>query len=135
VQFNTTLPLSLEITEVMTGAAVTVTFSVAVFDRLPESVTLTTKVLVPTLAETGVPDKAPLPATLNHAGPLTFANVRVSAGFGSSALVAIDTAHAWPATTPGSLKGLLMNAGAPFTTMDIVALFDSPPKSVTRTAK
>ena len=75
LQFNSRFPPAMEIVEVIGGAAVTAMFSVAVFDKPPESVTLATKMFVPTSAESGVPDRLPLLATPSHAGPLTFAKV------------------------------------------------------------
>src|SRR5258707_15832749 len=71
------------------GAGSTARFIVAVFDKLPGSVTLTTKLLVPTTLESGVPESVPSVPTVNHAGPLTFANASTSPELGSVALVAI----------------------------------------------
>ena len=75
--------------EIIGGAAVTVMFIVAVLDRPPGLVALATKLLLPTSPESGVPESKPSVATDSHAGPLTFANVSISPGLGSVALVAI----------------------------------------------
>src|SRR6266487_1883776 len=85
-------------------------FIVAVLDRLPESVTRTRKLLVPTLAEKGVPDNAPLLATVSQAGPLTFAKV-IASPLASVAFVAIVPEYGCPAFAAGLLNGLLTNAG------------------------
>lgn len=61
----------------------------AVLDRPDESLTLTTKVFVLASEVDGVPEMPPLDETASHAGPLTFANVKASNGFGSEALVAM----------------------------------------------
>ena len=74
----------------MIGAAsVTAMFIVAVSDKPPGSETLTTKALVPVSLENGVPESEPLGATVSQLGPLTFAKVSASLGFGSLALVAM----------------------------------------------
>src|SRR5215813_2428593 len=65
------------------GTAPTAIFIVAVPDRLPTSETLTTKLLLPISLENGVPESVPLGATASQFGPLIFANVRTSLGFGS----------------------------------------------------
>ena len=62
---------------------------VAFADKPSKSATLTTKLLEPALVESGVPDKLPLPATLNQLGPLTLEKVSRSPMSGSLAFVAI----------------------------------------------
>ena len=64
---------------------------VAVLEDPPKSVTLTTKVLVPPLNPSGVPERVPLASMLSQVGPLTLANVRISPApiYGAVALVAI----------------------------------------------
>src|SRR5262249_18964439 len=106
---------------------------VAVLDSPPESVTLTRKLSVPALAFTGVPERAPLLATVSQPAPLTFANTKVSPGFGSLAVPASELEKNWPAFATGSVTGLLVKDGAPFTVTYIVAEFDSPTESVALT--
>src|SRR5579859_1799843 len=121
--------------EMIGAAASTLKFSVAVFDKLPASVTLTTKLFGPTFADTGMPERLPELLTLNHPGPLTSANVRVSPGFGSVALVAIVPDTLWPAVTSGIEKGLLMKLGGPLTLSSIVALAPCPFGACANTVK
>src|SRR5437667_3302821 len=102
---------------------------VAVLDKPPESVTLTTKLLVPALAFAAVPVSAPLLATFSQPGPLTFAKIKVSPEFGSVAVPASEPEYNCPAFTAGSVIGLLVNDGAPFTSINIVAVLDSPTES------
>src|SRR5437763_15329843 len=94
-------------------ACSTVIFSVAVPDKLPGSVTLTTNELVPMSAGRGVPETEPAESTLNQAGPLTFAKLRISVGLGSLALVAMVPEMLCPAVTPGNENGSMVKDGAP----------------------
>src|SRR5579871_6751282 len=105
--------------EIIGEAASTLKFNVAVFDKLPASVTLTTKLFGPTFADTGMPERLPELPTLNQAGPLTRAKVRISPGFGSVALVAMVPDTLCPAVTSGIEKGLVMKLGGPFTLSSI----------------
>ena len=70
-------------------AACTVMFRLAVAEPPRLSATLTVNVFKPELADSGVPDNAPLAETINQVGPLTLAKVNGSL-FGSVALTAID---------------------------------------------
>src|SRR5437879_5869607 len=106
VQLSNRFPPCGEIAAMIGGAATTKMFMVAVLDRLPESVTRTTKLFVPASADNGVPDNAPPLATVSHAGPLALANVSASP-FGSVAFVAIVPEYGWPAVASGLLNGLL----------------------------
>src|SRR5579883_354257 len=108
-------PFADAIAETIGGAAVTRMFIVAVLVRPPGSATLTTKLLVPTLAERGMPDSEPSEPTDSQLGPLTKAKVSASLVFGSLAFVAIVPDSFCPATMEGRLKGLTLNEGAPFT--------------------
>src|SRR5436190_181476 len=117
------------------GAPLTLTSIVALLDKPPESVTLTRKLLVPAFALAGVPEMAPLLATVSQVTPLCFEKVRASPGFGSEACAASEPEYAWPALAVGSDNGLLLNDGAALTLMTIVALLDKPPLSVTLTTK
>src|SRR5262249_42818769 len=95
--------------------------SVALLESPPESVTLTTNELVPASTSVGVPETAPLLATLNQAGPPIFEKVSVSPGFGSVPWAAIEAEYGWPAFAAGSLNGLLPKDGDPLTLISIVA--------------
>src|SRR6266404_6340960 len=108
---------------------------VAVNDKPPESVTLTRKPLVPALALAGVPESVPLLATVSQPGPLTFEKANVSPGLGSVAEGISEAEYDCPALTAGSASGLLVNEGAPFTLIYMVAVFDSPTESVALTRK
>ena len=88
---------------------------VAVADKLPGSVALTRNVFVPVSAENGVPERVPSALIFNQAGPLTFAKVRVSLGFGSLAFVAIVPLMFWPAVMARNVNGSAMKVGAPLT--------------------
>src|ERR1043165_4279795 len=103
------------------GAEITLISSVAELERLPESMTRTTNVFVPTSTDTGVPVNVPLLATLSHAGPLAFAKV-IASPLGSVAFVAIVPEYAWPAFTSGLLKGLLANTGGALLMMAAISI-------------
>src|SRR6266481_6709784 len=88
----------------MDGAGMTLMVMVAVLDKLPGSIALTMKLFVPSSPDTGVPENAPLGATLSHEGPLSFAKMILSP-FGSVAFVAIVPEYVCPALALGSAKG------------------------------
>src|SRR5215468_2531723 len=88
-QLNNKLPPCNEMVEIIGAASLTARFSVAVSKSPPASVTPTTKLLLPTSLKTGTPESEPSAATASQFGPLTFANVNASSGFGSLAFVAI----------------------------------------------
>src|SRR5688572_23095820 len=90
--------------------ATTVRFIVALANKPPGSLARTLKLFSPALPDSGVPESAPLPATLSHAGPLIFENVSESP-FGSVALAAIVPEYAWPALALGLLKGFAAKVG------------------------
>ena len=71
----------------MGGAATTTRYIVAVLNNPLGSVARTTKALVPTSLEIGVPLRLPLLATLNQVGPLALAKV-IGSPLGSLALAA-----------------------------------------------
>ena len=73
------------------GAPPTRICNVAVFVPVP-SVTETTQLFVNVSFTVGVPDSAPLAATFNQAGPLTFAKV-----IGSPSASEAESARVWPA--------------------------------------
>src|ERR1039458_9719346 len=84
--------------------------SVAVLDKPPVSLTLTTNMFVFASEFAGVPDSAPLAATFNQAGPLTFAKVSATL-LRSLALVAMFPEYVCPAFAWVRTKELATKVG------------------------
>src|SRR5215471_2162819 len=110
-------------------------FMVAVLVKPLASDTLTPNSLVPASALEGVPKMVPSVDNTSQTGPLSLVKVRVSPGFGSEAIVAMEFEYGWPAVAAGWVKGLELKIGAPFTSINSVAVFDKPPESLTLTVK
>src|SRR5215475_8897990 len=106
---------------------------VALLERPKVLVTLTTNRFVPASVFAGVPESAPVLRTVNHAGPLSFPNARTSFRFGLTPFVAIEPEYDWPADADGASNGFRMNPGMPPTTINKLAVFESPATSVTLT--
>src|SRR5208337_1545390 len=106
------------------GGPYTSRYIAAVFERPSRSVTLTTKILAPTLERAGVPTSAPLVCTLSQAGPLTSPNWRASPTFGSTPAPAIELETASPSLTAATVNGLAKKYGATGSTtcINMVAL-------------
>src|SRR5262245_33594632 len=88
----------------------TVTLIVPVADAPQLSVALTVNTLSPALVAGGVPERAPLLATDNHAGPLIFENVS-GLPSGSDASPAIEALYGTPTVAAAFTIGLPLKAG------------------------
>src|ERR1039458_1759407 len=82
----------------------------AAADTPLESVKLTTKRFVPMSEFAGVPERTPLVATLNQAGPLTLAKVRGSPA-GATVRPFSGAKEGRLATADAAVKGLLVKVG------------------------
>src|SRR5207245_2557016 len=85
----------------------------------PESVALTTKVLLPASDAPGVPLSAPAAEIESHAGPLISAKRLLSPGFGFTACDAIEAEIAWLSFTVAPVNGFDTKEGATGLTTEI----------------
>src|SRR6516164_6065067 len=96
------------------GAPFTLRNIVAEFDIPADSVTLTTKALVPMFWLDGVPDNEPSVPKVNQGGPETLVKVNRSAGFATVAWLEIEPEQGWPTLAEAATNGLFLKAAGRF---------------------